>query len=374
MKRLTTTSAVVTVALAFAATADARDLRGAPGAPPAHPAHSHIYQSLVELLPVESDGAITMTILGPEVVNLGQVRDALTSGLIDVGNLLPLYYPAELPNMTLAGELALLSQNPHAMAAAITEYTVNCVSCLQELADLGVVYTGSGSSDLYVLLTTQPVESADDLQGMRLRSGGAPFSRWAENFGAVPATISVNDIFEAMSQGTVEGSMASIGDLLSFRLVDLVTHVTAVPLGSFFSTVNAAFRAETWEELSAEEREQVMRAINVANARFTWRWGYDFPTVARAAAEEAGIEFLEADEDFVEASREFADGDRETAARLSGERFGMDDADERVAQFMELVEKWEGINEEVGDEPEAMAEAMWDEIWSNVDLSSYGVR
>jgi len=371
--RLLTTTAIM-AALAFAATADARELRGAPGAPPAHPAHSHIYQTLVDRLPAESDGAITMTILGPEVVNLGQVRDALTSGLIDVGNLLPLYYPAELPNMTLAGELALSSQNPHAMAAAITEYTVNCESCLQEMADLGVVYTGSGSSDLYVLLTTSPVRTAEDLQGLRLRSGGAPFSRWAENFGAVPAAISVNDVFEAMSQGTVEGSMASIGDLLSFRLVDIVTHVTAVPLGSFFSTVNAAFRAETWEDMSAEEREQVMRAVNLANARFTWRWGYDFPDVARAAAEEAGIEFVEADEAFVEAAQEFAAGDRDTAARLSAERFGLDDAADRVAEFMELVEKWTAINEDVGDEPEAMAEVMWEEIWSQVDFATYGVR
>jgi TRAP-type transport system periplasmic protein len=372
MRLLATTA--IAAAMAVATGADARELRGAPGVPPAHPAHTHIYQTLVDRLPAESDGAITMTILGPEVVNLGQIRDALTSGLIDVGNLLPLYYPAELPNMTLAGELALSSQNPHAMAAAITEYTVNCESCLQEMADLGVVYTGSGSSDLYVLLTTQPVRSASDLQGLRLRSGGAPFSRWAENFGAVPATISVNDIFEAMSQGTVEGSMASIGDLLSFRLVDIVTHVTEVPLGSFFSTINAAFRAETWEEMSEEEREQVLRAANLANAAFTWRWGYDFPTAARAAAEEAGLEFIEADEDFVEASQDFATADRDTAAELSASRFGMDDAAERVAQFMDLVEKWVAINEEVGDEPEAMAEAMWDEIWSQVDVATYGIR
>jgi TRAP-type transport system periplasmic protein len=166
--RLLTTTAIMAALASIAATADARELRGAPGAPPAHPAHSHIYQTLVDDLPAESDGAITMTILGPEVVNLGQVRDALTSGLIDVGNLLPLYYPAELPNMTLAGELALSSQNPHAMGAAITEYTVNCDSCQQEMVDL--------RRRLYRVGVIRPLCPADNEPGPygRGSAGSAP--------------------------------------------------------------------------------------------------------------------------------------------------------------------------------------------------------
>ncbi|PQO24748.1 C4-dicarboxylate ABC transporter substrate-binding protein [Rhodobacteraceae bacterium WD3A24] len=355
-----------------AGAAGARDLRIAPGVPPAHPAHSHLYEGLVEYLPEESEGALTASILGPEVVSLGQMKDALQTGLADVGNLLPLYFPAELPNMALAGELSLSAVNPHAVAAAITEYTVTCDSCQTEMNDFDVVYLGSGSSDPYVLMTNTPVESADDLEGLRLRSGGAPFSRWAENFGAVPVSIGVGDTFEAMSQGTIDGTMASVGDLLSFRLVDLVTHVTEVPLGAYFSTSNFTVATSTWGELSADERAALVRAANRANADFTYRWGYDFPQAARAAAEEAGIEFLQADEDFVEASRDFAAADRDTAAELSAERFGMDDASERVAEFMDLVEKWRGINEEVGDDPEAMAQAMWDEIWSQVDFASYG--
>lgn len=359
--------------LGLTAAAPAQDLRASPGTPPAHPASSHLYSGLAEYLPEESDGAMSVDILGPEVVGLGQMKDALQSGLTDIGNLLPLYYPAELPNMALAGELALSGRNPHAVAAAITEYTVNCQACQDEMAEFGVVFLGAGSSDPYVLLTDQPVRTADELEGLRLRSGGAPFSRWAEHFGAVPVSIGVGETFEAMSQGTIEGSMASIGDLLSFRLIELATHVTRVPLGSYFATSNFTTSAQSWTEMSAENRAALVRAANRANADFTYRWGYEFPREAVAAAEEAGLTFIDAEESFVEASEAFAVADRETAAKLSKERFGMDDASERVAQFMELVEKWERINAEVGNDPEAMAQATWDEIWSKVDLSRYGL-
>lgn len=359
--------------LAAGAGADARELRIASGAPPPHPATSHLYSGLAEYLPEESDGALTAMMLGPEVVGLGQMKDALQTGLVDVGNLLPLYFPAELPNFALAGELSLSARDPHAMGAALTEYTVTCESCLEELSEFGTVYLGSGSSDPYVLLTKEPVATAEDVAGLRLRSGGAPYSRWAEHFGAVPVSISVLETFEAMSQGTIDGSMASVGDLLSFRLVELAEAVTAVPLGTYFSTSNFATASDTWAALSVEEREALARAANRANAHFTQRWGYDFPELARAAAEEAGLTFVEADPAFVEAASEFAVADRQTAADIAEERFGMTDASARVEEFIELVEKWEAISAELDHDEAAMAERVWEEVWSKVDFSTYGL-
>ncbi|MDH3264250.1 MAG: C4-dicarboxylate TRAP transporter substrate-binding protein [Paracoccaceae bacterium] len=355
------------------AAAEARDLRVASGAPPAHPATSHLYGALAEYLPQESGGEMNAIMLGPEVVGLGQMKDALQTGLVDVGNLLPLYFPAELPNFALAGELSLSARDAHAMAAALTEYTVMCESCQAEISAFGIVYLGSGSSDPYMLLTTRPVKTAGDLSGMRLRSGGAPYSRWAEHFGAVPVSISVLETFEAMSTGTIDGSMASIGDLLAFRLVELVKDVTAVPLGTYFSTSNFATAKPTWADMSVEEREALLKAANRANANFTQRWGYEFAGIARKAAEEAGIEFVEADPALVEAAADFNVADRATAAAISKERFGMDDADARVAEFIALVEKWEVISDEVGHDRDAMIERVWQEVWSKVDLASYGM-
>jgi TRAP-type transport system periplasmic protein len=368
-----TLAAAAAASVSLAAMAEARDLRVASGAPPPHPATSHLYTGLMTYLPETSGGTMTATMLGPEVVSLGQMKDALLTGLVDVGNLLPLYFPAELPNFALAGELSLSGTDPQAMGAALTEYTVTCESCQQEMTNFGIVYLGSGSSDPYVLLTKTPVASAADMQGLRLRSGGSPFSRWAENFGAVPVSIGVGETFEAMSQGTIDGSMASVGDLLSFRLVELAQHVTAVPLGTYFSTSNFATAGTTWADMSVEEREALLRAANRANADFTNRWGYEFPGIARQAATDAGITLSDADADFVAASQAFIEADRETAAQISAERFGMADAADRVAEFIALVDKWEAISAEVNHDPAAMADRVWDEVWSKVDLSTYGL-
>ena len=356
-----------------ATTADARELRIAPGAPPAHPSHSHLYSKLAELLPEVSGGNLTAQVLGPEVVGLGQMKDGLQSQLVEIGNLLPLYFPADLPNMSLAGELALSGREPHAMAAAMTEYMVTCATCQEEMKKFGVTYLGSGSSDVYALLTNRPVRTAEDVKGLRLRSGGAPFSRWAENFGAVPANIGVGDTFESMSQGVIDGSIASIGDLLSFRLVELVKNITFVPLGTYHATSDFTVADTTWQSLSPEERKQLATAANQANVIFTQRWGYEIAKEARAAAEAAGIQFVEPDPAFVKAVEDFAEADKETAANVSKERFGFADAPERVQRFSELVDKWTGIVKEANGDPQAIAKRLDEEVWSKVDFQTYGM-
>jgi len=373
MKRLLSTLLAASALMLGAANlADARELRIAPGAPPAHPSNSHLYQKMVEYLPEESDGRLTATVLGPEVVGLGQMKDALQSQIAEVGNLLPLYFPADLPMMAVTGQLSLIGTNSQAMGAAVTDFIVNCEPCQAEMKNLGFVYLGSGASDVYEFLTTKPVRTADDLKGLRLRSGGAPWARLAEHFGAVPVQMSVLDQFEAINSGTIDGTMASIADMLSFRLVEVVKYVTYAPLGLYHSTSNFTVSNVTWGSLSEEDRAAMIRAANRANADFTDRWGAKMPEEAEAAANEAGVEFVEADPSLIEEIKSFVQDDIQTAGEYSKEQFGIDDAPEQIQEFLALVDKWQAIAEEVDNDPEEMAKRVYDEVWSKVDVASYG--
>ena len=349
-------------ALCTTTAASALDLRGAGGASPAHPS-TYMYEQFATFLEEESEGSINLSLVGSEVVSLTQVPDALSSELINVGNLLPLFFPANFERTNVAGDMALIGRLSHAMALAMTEFVVNCEPCQEEFAEQGMVFLGAGASDPYVLITTTPVRSAEDLQGLRLRSGGAPFSRWAENFGATPVSIAVGEQFEALNQGTIDGTMTSLVDMLSFRLVDVADYVTEIPLGTYHVTSNFTFNQSTWAGMSEDDRATVLRAANRANPTLTDRWGFQLPDAAREAVAEAGIEVITPDEGLLEASNAFAQSDSDS--RTS--------ADELAADFATLVEKWTEIVEELGDDLEAMSERAMEEIWSNVDLASYGL-
>ncbi|MCH8465244.1 MAG: TRAP transporter substrate-binding protein DctP [Roseinatronobacter sp.] len=350
------------VAMCMATAATAQNLRGAGGASPSHPS-TYMYERFAEYLAEESGGSMSLTLIGPEVVSLTQVPDALESELINVGNLLPLFFPANFQRTNVAGDMALIGRNSHAMALAMTEFVVNCDPCQEEFRNKGMVFLGAGASDVYVLITTSPVRTADDLQGLRLRSGGAPFARWAENFGATPVSIPVGEQFEGMNQGTIDGSMSSIVDMLSFRLVDVARYVTEVPLGTYHVTSNFTFNQSTWAGLSADERATVARAANRANPTLTDRWGFQLPEAARNAVAAAGIEVITPDNSLLEASNSFSATD--AAARIS--------ADPLAGDFAAMVAKWTAIVEELGDDPAALAERAMQEIWANVDMTTYGL-
>lgn len=340
---------------------NAQEFLVAPAAPPPHPAY-YMYEKFVAFLGEESGGSMSAKILGPEVISLPQMKDALQTGLANVGNALPLYFAADFPETGTAGDLALMGRNPHAMAWAMTEFGVTCAPCQAEFKEFGTVFLGSGSSDVYVLITTKPVRTLDDLKGLRLRSGGAPYSRWAENFGATPVSMPVGQIFEAMNQGTVDGTMGSIVDMLSFRLLDVATHVTLVPLGTYHVTSNFTVSLDTWNGMSVEDRATLVAAANRADPQLTDRWAFQLPEAANKAVAGTDIEVITPDASFLEASEAFAKAD--VASRVG--------SNELAANFAGLVDKWTAIVEEVGNDPEALAKRAQDEIWSKVDLATYG--
>ncbi|PCJ83439.1 MAG: C4-dicarboxylate ABC transporter substrate-binding protein [Hyphomicrobiales bacterium] len=365
---------VAASAVAFSVGAvDARDLRLASGAPPFHPAANPLYSSFAEFLPEETNGALTPQMIGPEVVSIFEVKKALQSSLAEVGNLLPMFVPAELPNTALTGDLSFLATNPHAMAAAMTEFVVTCPDCQAEFKTLGGVYTGSGSSDVYVLLTTKPVRSLADLKGLRLRSGGAPYARWAESVGAAPAQIPVSETFESLSQGLLDGTMASVSDLISYRLVDVAKYIIDLPLGTYHTTSNFTVANGVWAELSVDERAGFVRAATKSGTLFTQNWGYERPGEARKTATDAGLEIIPASQDMLDATNAFRGTDVDAAIAVAVEQLGVADAAEKIARFQALVDKWTSIVASVDGDVDAIVAKVQSEVWDKVDFSTYGL-
>jgi TRAP-type C4-dicarboxylate transport system substrate-binding protein len=311
--------------------------------------------------------------IGPEVVGITQVKQGLQSSLAEVGNLLPLFVPADLPNLVLTADLAFLATNPHAMGAAMTEYVVTCGDCQAEFKTMGGVFAGAGSSDVYVLMTTKPVHSLAELKGLRLRSGGAPYARWADSVGAAPAQVGVGDQFEQISQGVLDGTMGSVGDLISYRLVDVVKYIIDLPLGTYHTTSNFTVASSVWAEFTPEERAGFIRAANKASAAFTQNWGYDRAEGARKAATDAGIEIIPASQDMIDATNTFREADLAAAVDIATNQLKVTDAAAKIARFQELVAKWTAIVEELNGDPDAIAARVQSEVWDKVDYATYGL-
>ena len=213
-KRGIATLVAATVMLAASAgSVLALELRVASGGPPAHPSYNPMYLTFMRDLPKLSGGALTTKHFGLEVANLRSMPALLKSGVIDVGNVLPGYFPADFPSFALIAELAPLGQSGSAMAAATSEFFATCAPCLKEFTNRGILYTASASTPSYDIMSTRkPVRTVADLKGMRLRSPGGSFSRWIKAMGAIDQSPEVlGGLIGAALVGTFFGIFLAYG-------------------------------------------------------------------------------------------------------------------------------------------------------------------
>jgi TRAP-type C4-dicarboxylate transport system substrate-binding protein len=262
------------------------------------------------------------------------------------------------------------SANPQATAAAMTEYILTCTDCQNEFKKLGLIYTNSHANP-YSILATKPIIKPEDMNGIRLRTASPQHARWVEAMGGTAVSMPTGEAFEAISQRVVDGTVTSVSDVISFNLGDVITHITLLDLGTFHSLANHAVKDSVWKELSVSEREALMKASIVANVLTTARW-VEMVEEGKGVARDKKLEILEPSAELIAKTEAFKAQDSADAAGRAQSRFGIEGAEEKIARFQALVEKWEGLIAEKGDSKDAIVALYESEILPKIDLEKYG--
>ena len=247
---------------------------------------------------------------------------------------------------------------------------LNCPQCVAEFAQQKQVFLGSAATPPYSLLCRDEVSSLADLKGKCLRTSGAQWARWAESVGANPITMSVNEIYEGLSQGVVDCSVQSTPELSVFRLFEVIDSITLNYPGGVFGGVGASnINLDTWRNLDDEQRQALLRAAAGLSAHFSW--GYETAGVENeATAKEQGISIIQPDSAMREDNVAFIKQDMKAIAKAYEKQYGIEDGAAMIETFQDLLKKWDGLIDgvESGDE---LAEIYWQEVFSKVDASSY---
>lgn len=349
-------------------------LKGGLGAGPTHTLIRVALPVFRKQLEEYSKGELTVTNYGVEVVTIQMVPDALRSGLIDFGSVFP-YEPAIFPNFAMLLELGPMGTNGLAKAAATMEFIVTCEDCLKEFTRSGSVYAGGGSTwgtDLFTV--TQPIVSAADFRGKRLRNPGGYGTTFTEFMGAVPVQTPFSEEFATLQSGVVDGTIAPAENLIGGRLFEIVRFRTPLDLGTYHTTGNFNVRNETWAKLSVSQREAWIRASLMASLAMTVRFKSSGDEGLIEMSDHGGIS-VNPSPDLRDAVERFRTISKEKAIELGTQRYGLADAEEKVRRFEGLYSEWEKRIATLDDKDyDAIATVIWEKVWSPIDLSAYGLE
>lgn len=129
----------------------------------------------------------------------------------------------------------------------------------REFDDNGIVPLFAAVLPAYQLvLNGDPVKSADDLKGLKIRSSGT-LNLAVEAFGGTPVSMAAPDIYLGIQRGTVDGSLLPPGSVKPYNLQEVIKSTsTNGTFGTF--AVTAVMNADVFNALPKEHQAALMKA------------------------------------------------------------------------------------------------------------------
>ncbi|EAQ02134.1 TRAP-T family transporter, DctP (periplasmic binding) subunit [Pseudooceanicola batsensis HTCC2597] len=377
MKRTITSLVAGASLFALAGAAQAQDLTFAGGWPP-NSAPTAKLEEFAKAVEENSGGDVTVKVFPLSLLSFAEANAGVRDGIADITANLMAYFPQEFSHFNMLAEFSELVEleefssemSSLAFTGAITEYVINsCPDCKEQIKAQNQVYLGASSTTSYVLQCVVPIETVADLEGKRIRAAGAYWARWAESVGAVPVSMSINETLEGLNQGVVDCTASNTADFVNFGFIDVVKYLYLGLPGAQFNVAYTMNR-DSWNSLSEDNKEAMLKSAAKLNADIAYVY-IEEARVGKERAPNEGIEYVEASDELVTMNREFIAEDKDAIAEIYKERFSIESGSEAADALTELLGKWTELTKDV-DSAEALAEIYWNEIYSKIDVASYG--
>jgi len=120
----------------------------------------------------------------------------------------------------------------------------------------GVFYGEEGFRHFF---TVDPVESIEDLKGMKLRVSNDPvMNGMVEGLGAYPTVVSFNELYSALQTGVVDGAEQPIANYKSNAFPEVANNL--ILDGHTLGAVQVVITDNAWNKLTANQQACIMEA------------------------------------------------------------------------------------------------------------------
>jgi TRAP-type C4-dicarboxylate transport system substrate-binding protein len=150
-----------------------------------------------------------------------QTYDAVVKGIADVGNHVLGYTMGRFP---FSQVLDLPIGMPQGAAATMIASEFYKKFKPKEFDDVKVLFL-HGCPSGFVNTKTRPITKLEDVKGLKLRCYGSN-AKFVGLIGAAPVAMPMNDVYDALAKGVVDGLLSDYPGLFNFRTGEYVKYTT----------------------------------------------------------------------------------------------------------------------------------------------------
>jgi TRAP-type C4-dicarboxylate transport system substrate-binding protein len=205
-----------------------------------------------ESLKKASDGRMTVTVFhSGQLGNESAMMQQLQSGALDMGWIQAAELGSRVASVAAINAPYLVRSTTNVASLVRTPAALKLLEVLPR--ETGTIGLGWGITGMRVVFATKPIASPTDLKGMKLRINPTPVYRdFYSMLGAAPTPIPTPAVFDAMSNGQVDGLEADIEFSWNARF-DKVSKVM-LPMNALFMPFAPLVSGRVWQTLDAKDK------------------------------------------------------------------------------------------------------------------------
>ena len=190
---------------------------------------------------------------GGTIAKTRGVLEALKYDLGDIGIVTTPFHPDKVPFYNLGYVTPFVTTDIGLVARTISELVDRYPEVREIWNEHNQVYiTTTGMIDTYQVMLAQQPASINDLKGMKIGGVGLNL-RYLEGLEATGITSSLNDWYNSLSTGLMQGVVAWSEAVIAYKLYEVAPYMLNVKLGAVTSMV-VNMNRRTWDRLPEEVR------------------------------------------------------------------------------------------------------------------------
>lgn len=195
---------------------------------------------------------------GGTIAGVGGELEAVEDGLAEIGAIPTVFMPTQLPLQNVTYNTPFGPSDPELVMQVMDRLHNEVPGMVESWHTYDAEYLGGGFAlDNYLLMTTFPVHSIDDLAGRRIAAPG-PAVNWVEGTGAVGVAGNLTTYYNDLQTGVFEGVIVFPTAAAPARLHEVAPYVTITDFGAQYAGTLVANR--TWFQTQPEAVQEALRA------------------------------------------------------------------------------------------------------------------
>ena len=158
---------------------------------------------------------------------------------------------------------------------------------------LGVFTHGPGQ-----MFTKRSVAGINDLQGLKIRTGGGVAEAVAKALGTSAFVKPAPESYELLSSGVADGVFFPLESIISFKLDTVLEQATLFPGGMYSSAFGFFMNEDKWNKLSKEDQAAIEKVSGEHLARLAGRSWDEADAKGLEALKKSGVKIVTADPAF----------------------------------------------------------------------------